>query len=103
MTRESYFLRIYFYPTTSGQQLVHLVDAVHHHALLFAHPEWGTVYDTDFALAVTTRFRLLAELAESRQRTFAYHLPWPGLGHVRCNGVGYEWIAETHATPDAPA
>jgi hypothetical protein len=39
---------------------------------LFAHPEWGTAYDTDFALAVTTRTQLLAD---NRQRTFAHHLP----------------------------
>jgi glyoxylase-like metal-dependent hydrolase (beta-lactamase superfamily II) len=86
---------------SEGQELVHLVDAVHHHALLFAHPEWGTAYDTDFALAVATRTQLLAELADSRQRTFAYHLPWPGLGYVRRQGTGYEWVPEAHATPDA--
>jgi len=86
---------------SAGQQLVHLADAVHHHLLLFAHPEWGTAYDTDFTLAVATRTRLLAELAERRVRTFAYHLPWPGLGYVRHQGTGYEWVAEPYATPDA--
>ena len=75
---------------SAGQQLVHLVDAVHYHLLLFAHPEWGTAYDTSFALAVATLTRLLAALAESRVRTSACHLPWSGLGYVHPQVTGYK-------------
>ena len=49
--------------------------------------------------AATTRGQVLATLAGSKKKVFAYHLPWPGIGHVRRNGEGYEWVAEVYAIP----
>jgi hypothetical protein len=46
---------------------------------------------------VTTRTQLLAD---NRQRTFAYHLPWPGPAYIRSQRTGYEWVPDAHATPD---
>lgn len=82
-------------------QLWHIGDLVHSDVLLFPHPEWGFYGDTDFAQAAATRRREFEALADSRALTLAYHLPWPGLGHVRKKDDAFEWIAESYATPYA--
>lgn len=81
------------------EELVHIADLMHSDVLLFPHPEWGFFGDTDFSQAAATRRKVLAVLAENRKRVFGYHLPWPGMGHVRVNGDAYEWVPETYAFP----
>jgi glyoxylase-like metal-dependent hydrolase (beta-lactamase superfamily II) len=85
---------------SGNQELVHIADAIHSAVLVVAHPEWGFDGDTDFQQAIGSRQKLLAELAQSRKLVFSYHLPWPGLGHVRKNKDGYEWVQQTYALPD---
>lgn len=79
----------------SGQeQLLHLADVVHHHALSFAHPGWRFAFDADPALAVETRSRLLDRAAADRVRLFGTHLPFPALGRVKKTGGAYEFVSE---------
>jgi glyoxylase-like metal-dependent hydrolase (beta-lactamase superfamily II) len=85
---------------SEGQELIHTGDLVHSPVLVFAHPEWGFDGDTDFELAAKTRKKVLAELAMNRKEVFSYHLPWPGLGHVRRKAQGYEWVQVNSALPD---
>ncbi|SFW27729.1 MBL fold metallo-hydrolase [Chitinophaga sancti] len=84
---------------SGSDQLVHIADLVHSDVLLFPHPEWGFNGDTDIELATKTRRRVMKALADSRTKAIGYHLPWPGLGHVRTNGNEFEWVAETYAFP----
>ncbi|PTT03544.1 MBL fold metallo-hydrolase [Pedobacter sp. HMWF019] len=85
----------------SGQEsLYHVADLVHSQVLVFEHPEWGFEGDTDFELAVKSRRKILNELALSRALVFSYHLPWPGLGHVKKQGEGFEWIQQPTVLPD---
>jgi glyoxylase-like metal-dependent hydrolase (beta-lactamase superfamily II) len=81
------------------EELVHIADLVHSDVLLFPHPEWGFSGDTDLALAAATRRQVMATLAGSKKKVFAYHLPWPGVGHVRRQGQGFEWVAEAYVIP----
>ena len=77
------------YQITSGdEKIVVLGDSVHIAPLQFPHPDWTMIYDTDPALAAKTRHQLAAE----RTIAMGYHLPYPGLGHVRAEGKGYEWV-----------
>ncbi len=69
--------------SSGTQQLLHLVDTVHHHALSFAHPDWSFAFDADPAQAVVTRKKLLDRAASDRLRIFGAHMPFPALGHVR--------------------
>ena len=85
---------------SEGQELVHVADLVHSPVLVFAHPEWGFEGDTNFELAAATRRKVLGELAASRKQVFSYHLPWPGLGHVRKKEDGFEWVQTGFALPD---
>jgi glyoxylase-like metal-dependent hydrolase (beta-lactamase superfamily II) len=84
---------------SDGDELVHIADLLHSDVLQFAHPDWGFYGDTDLALAAATRQRVLAELAAARTRIFAYHLPWPGIGHARKKDGSYEWVVESHPIP----
>jgi len=81
------------------EELVHIADLLHSDVLLFPHPEWGFDGDTDFAMAAITRRKVMEELAVGRTTVFSYHLPWPGIGHIRKKADAYEWVAETYAFP----
>jgi glyoxylase-like metal-dependent hydrolase (beta-lactamase superfamily II) len=81
------------------EKLVHIADLVHSDVLLFPHPEWGFNGDTDIVLAAATRRRVLQSLATGKTKVIGYHLPWPGIGHVRVQGKEFEWVAETYAYP----
>jgi glyoxylase-like metal-dependent hydrolase (beta-lactamase superfamily II) len=85
--------------SSGGDQLLHLVDAVHHHVLSFAHPDWSIAFDADPTLAVTTRKKLLDRAASDRLRLFGAHLPFPALGHVRVTAKDrYEHVIEPWAS-----
>ena len=85
---------------SEGVSLCHVADLVHSQFLVFENPEWGFEGDTDFELAIKSRRKVLAELAASRSMVFSYHLPWPGIGHVRNKGEGFEWVQLPSALPD---
>lgn len=85
---------------SGNEQLLHVADLIHDDVLLFAHPEWGYLGDTDLALATKSRIEILKRLAKEKTLTLAYHLPWPGLGHVRYkDNNAFEWLPQVYATP----
>lgn len=73
-------------------ELFILADAAHNHVVMFANPSWGPVFDTEPEVASATRVKLWDRLAADRTKVMAFHLPWPGLGHVRRDGKAYEWV-----------
>jgi glyoxylase-like metal-dependent hydrolase (beta-lactamase superfamily II) len=81
---------------SSGKEaLLNSADTVHHHALMFSHPEWTTAFDSDPKMAAETRRKVLDRAAAEGLRVLGYHLPFPGIGHVRTvNGGGFEWAPE---------
>ncbi|AYB35107.1 MBL fold metallo-hydrolase [Chryseolinea soli] len=85
---------------SGSEELVHVADLLHSDVLSVQHPEWGFNGDTNLEQAMATRKKVLADLSKGGKRTFGYHLPWPGIGHVRKQGEGYEWVAEAYAFPE---
>ena len=80
---------------SSGRdELLHFVDAAHHHALSFAHPEWRFAYDCDGALAAETRRKLFDRAAADKLLLFGAHMPFPALGRVRKTGNTYDYRIE---------
>jgi len=69
-------------------------DAVGLAAVQFGHPGAGLVFDTDPALAASTRTALLDMTATDRMLFTATHLPFPTLGHVVRSGDAYAWAPE---------
>jgi glyoxylase-like metal-dependent hydrolase (beta-lactamase superfamily II) len=81
--------------SSGSEQLLHLVDTVHHHVFSFAHPEWSIAFDADPTLAIKTRKKILDRAAADRLRIFGSHLPFPSLGHVRVTAKDrYEHVIE---------
>jgi len=84
--------------SSGNDQLLHFVDALHHHALSFAHPEWTFAYDAQPAVAVASRKALLDRAAADRLRLFGAHMPFSALGHARSVAGGrYEFVIEPWA------
>lgn len=75
-------------------ELLHLMDLAHHHLLMFADPNWTIAFDHDPVTAVVTRKKFWKDAGDKRTRCYAFHLPWPGLGHVLPDGDAYRWWAE---------
>jgi glyoxylase-like metal-dependent hydrolase (beta-lactamase superfamily II) len=81
--------------SSGNDQLLHLVDTVHHHVFSFEHPDWSIAFDADPATAIETRKRILDRASADRLRVFGAHLPFPSLGHVRILAKGrYEYVIE---------
>ncbi|WNZ26812.1 MBL fold metallo-hydrolase [Leptolyngbya sp. NK1-12] len=77
----------------SGNQfLTHTADVVHTHHINLWHPDWQPIFDADPAQAVEARQRILQQISDSRELMYAYHFPFPGLGHIRPRaGGGFTW------------
>ncbi|WP_374464197.1 MBL fold metallo-hydrolase [Chryseobacterium sp.] len=81
--------------SSGNEKLIYIADLIHSDVILFPHPEWGYFGDTDLDIATASRKKLLKQLADTRIRAFAYHLPWPGLGFTKENTTGFEWFPES--------
>lgn len=79
---------------SGGEQLYHISDLAHHSALMLPHPDWTLASDVDERQAAATRRKVFAELAAAGTRVHGFHLPYPGLGHLRAQGAGYRWVPE---------
>lgn len=82
---------------SAGETLLSVGDVLADPVLAFEEPGWHLGVDFDPEAGARTRAELLDRLAADRQRSFGFHLPWPGFGHVARDGERYRWHAETWA------
>ena len=78
---------------SKGQKLVLVGDLIHVGAVQFAHPELTISFDSDPAAAAASRRQAFDAAARGGYLIGAAHLPFPGLGHLKKQGTGYEFIA----------
>jgi len=77
---------------SAGQSLTHTADVVHTRHINLWHPDWQPIFDADPDLAVSSRQRILQKIAAERELMYAYHFPYPGLGHISPRqGGGFTW------------
>jgi glyoxylase-like metal-dependent hydrolase (beta-lactamase superfamily II) len=78
---------------TSGDAvMVHTADVVHTHTVNLWNPSWQPIFDADPAKAAETRQAVLAKIAQDRTLMYAYHFPFPGIGHLSArSGGGFAW------------
>ncbi|AKK75055.1 beta-lactamase [Chryseobacterium gallinarum] len=81
--------------SSGNEKLNYIADLVHSDVILFPHPDWGFSGDTDLDIATASRKKFLQQLADTRTRALASHLPWPGLGFTKKKSSGFEWIPES--------
>jgi glyoxylase-like metal-dependent hydrolase (beta-lactamase superfamily II) len=78
--------------TSGNQSLTHTADVVHTHHINLWHPDWKPIFDADPDQAVETRKRILQQISDSRELMYAYHFPFPGVGHIRPRQEGgFTW------------
>ncbi len=90
------------YGHTPGHQMLHIAsgkdqvlmiaDAAHHFQVSLRQPDWKVLFDLDQQQAAETRRKVFDRAAADRVQIATYHFPFPGLGHIRRDGDGYEWL-----------
>lgn len=77
---------------SQGQKLVVLGDLIHVAAVQFPDPSMGIMFDSDGKAAEAERKKIFTLAAKDGYILAGEHLPFPGLGHIRPEGKGYDWI-----------
>ncbi len=80
--------------TSGGEGLLHIVDVAHIPALHLAHPDWFLVSDNWPAWTGVTRKALFDRAADENLLVATYHFPFPGLGRVAKEEIGWSWTPE---------
>jgi glyoxylase-like metal-dependent hydrolase (beta-lactamase superfamily II) len=83
------------YLITSGtDSLLYVGDSMHHFIVSVQKPDWTIAYDSDHVTAEKSRAALIAKAAETGQRVYAVHFPYPGIGKFEKQADAYVWVAE---------
>ena len=77
---------------SQGEQMLIAGDAINHVYASFEHPDWHAAFDADKDQAAATRKRLLDMCATDGVLLSAYHLPFPGVGHVIRRGGAFQFL-----------
>ncbi|MEO0371590.1 MAG: MBL fold metallo-hydrolase [Pseudomonadota bacterium] len=76
---------------SGGQEAVITGDAIHSTAQC-QNPEWQFAFDTDAALAVTSRRRLLETCVERDFTVIGCHFTLPSIGKIEADGDVFRWV-----------
>ncbi len=82
-----------FVVESQGQKLALWGDLMHVGAVQFARPFVTIQFDVDAKAAAAQRKRAYAAAASERHWVAAAHLPFPGIGRLRAEGRGYDFVA----------
>jgi glyoxylase-like metal-dependent hydrolase (beta-lactamase superfamily II) len=77
---------------SQGQKLVVIGDLIHVGAIQFPDPTVVIGFDTDSKSAEAERQKLFAAAAKDGFLLAGAHLSFPGVGHLRADGKGYDWL-----------
>jgi glyoxylase-like metal-dependent hydrolase (beta-lactamase superfamily II) len=82
---------------SKGQKLVLWGDLMHVAAVQFPQPQVTIAFDIDSKSAAAQRKKAYADAVKGRYLVGSAHLPFPGLGHLRADGKGYQWTPVDYA------
>lgn len=77
---------------SKGQKLALWGDLIHVAAIQFDQPSVTIKFDSDPTAAAAERKKAFADAAKNGYLVGAAHLAFPGLGHLRRNGLAYTWV-----------
>lgn len=77
---------------SAGKKLLLMGDLIHVAAVQFEHPQVTISFDSDPGEATAARAKAFGQVARERTLVAGAHLPFPGLGHLRASGTGYQWV-----------
>jgi glyoxylase-like metal-dependent hydrolase (beta-lactamase superfamily II) len=79
-----------------GQTLLVVGDMIHVGAMQFPDPKVTVNFDKDSPLARKVRLATFADAAKQGWWVAAAHISFPGIGHLRARGAGYDWVPVNH-------
>ena len=82
---------------SDGERLLIVGDLIHVTSIQFADPSVTIRFDGDSAAAADARARTLREASAVREWIAGAHIAFPGIGHVRVDGKGFEFVPGRHA------
>jgi glyoxylase-like metal-dependent hydrolase (beta-lactamase superfamily II) len=82
----------YYVVESKGAKLAVWGDLIHAGAVQFAHPGVAIQFDIDTKTAIAERKKAFDAAVKDGELAAGAHLSFPGLGHLRKMGAGYEWI-----------
>ncbi len=77
---------------SKGQKLLLIGDLIHVGAVQFDKPGVTISFDGDSKAAEAERRKAFSAAAKAGYLLGASHIAFPGLGHVRAQGKGYQWV-----------
>jgi glyoxylase-like metal-dependent hydrolase (beta-lactamase superfamily II) len=84
---------------SKGEKMEVLGDLVHVAAVQFPEPSITIKFDSDAKAAAVQRKKVFADAAKERYWVAAAHISFPGIGHIRASGKGYDWIPANYSVP----
>ena len=84
---------------SKGQKLLLWGDMMHVAAVQFANPRVTIQFDTDQQKAYEARRKMFAEAAKGGWLVGGAHLSFPGLGRLRAEGAGYQFVPAAYSIP----
>jgi len=82
----------FFTLTSQSETILFVGDVIHIAAVQFPDPGVAIVYDVNPAAAVAVRRQAFPQFVRDRTLIAVPHMPFPGVGHVRSVGAGFEWV-----------
>jgi glyoxylase-like metal-dependent hydrolase (beta-lactamase superfamily II)/predicted small lipoprotein YifL len=79
---------------TGESSLLFIGDTMHHYVVSVQRPDWTIAFDGDAPTAQKSRADLIAQSAANKQRIYAVHFPYPGVGTFERRGEEYVWKPE---------
>lgn len=87
---------------SKGQKLVIWGDLMHVAAVQFPEPAVTIQFDSDSPKASEARKKAYTDAAKQGYFVALAHVSFPGLGQVRTEGAGYEWLPVSYSAMTAP-
>jgi glyoxylase-like metal-dependent hydrolase (beta-lactamase superfamily II) len=89
-----------YWVESEGERLVVVGDLIHVASIQFAEPGVTIRFDTDPVRAAAARSEVLREASITHEWIASAHVAFPGMGHVRGAGAGFEFVPVNYqATP----
>ncbi|MBP1883175.1 MBL fold metallo-hydrolase [Sinorhizobium mexicanum] len=81
---------------SDNKALMLTADTANHYVLSLQRPDWEVRFDMDKAQAIAARRRVFDMIATDRLPFIGYHMPFPAVGFVERNDLGYRFVPATY-------
>ena len=81
---------------SEGRQIILTADTANHYVLSLQRPDWEVRFDADKAKAAESRRKMFDMIATDRLGFIGYHMPFPAVGFVEKQDVGYRFVPASY-------